>query len=65
MRTEFLHKHVIDVILLQEVTHTEFDLVRGYNAYTSVKISVRGTAMLITRTIQLNDLTWFPPGGDW
>jgi len=32
MRTEFLHKQVVDIILLQEVTYTYFDLVRGYNA---------------------------------
>ena len=32
MRNEFLHKQVIDIILLQEVTHTVFDLVREYNA---------------------------------
>jgi exonuclease III len=27
MPTEFLHKQEIDIILLQEVTHTDFDLI--------------------------------------
>jgi len=29
---DFLHNEVIDVMLLQDVTHTEFVLIRGYNA---------------------------------
>jgi Exonuclease III len=31
MLTEFLHKQETDIILLQEVAHTNFDLIRGYN----------------------------------
>jgi hypothetical protein len=30
--TDFLHKQEIDIILLQEVNHTGFDLIRGYIA---------------------------------
>ena len=37
MPNESLHKQEIDIILLQEVTHTDFDLIREYNAYTNVE----------------------------
>lgn len=36
MSTEFLHKQKIYIILLQEITHTDFDLIKGYNVYTNV-----------------------------
>jgi hypothetical protein len=39
---------------LQEVTHTDFDLIRGYNAYTNVGINQSGKAMLTRETIKLN-----------
>jgi len=29
MLAEFLHKQEIDIILLQEVTHNDFDMIRG------------------------------------
>ena len=37
MPNESLHKQEIDIILLREVTHTDFDLIREYNAYTNVE----------------------------
>jgi exonuclease III len=36
MLAYFLRKQEIDIILLQEVTHNDFDLIRGYNSYTNV-----------------------------
>jgi len=32
MLEEFLHKQEIDILLLQEVTHHDSDIIRGYNA---------------------------------
>jgi len=29
MLDEFLHKQEIKILLLQEITHTEFDMIRG------------------------------------
>ena len=51
--TEFLHKQETDVILLQEVTPIEFELIRGYNAYTNVGINKRGNGMLTRQTIKV------------
>ena len=33
MLNEFLYKQEIDIMLLQEVTHTDFDSVRGYSPF--------------------------------
>jgi hypothetical protein len=62
MLAEFLHKQETDIILLQEVTHNDFDITRRYNAYTNVGINKRGAAMLTRETIHLNKITRLPSG---
>ena len=62
MLTEFLHKQETDIILLQEVAHTNFDLIRGYNAYTNVGINKRSMAMLTREAIKLPIITRLPSG---
>jgi exonuclease III len=59
---KFLHKQEIDILLLQEVTHTDFNMMTGYNAYTNVGINKRGTAMLTKETIKLTKITRLPSG---
>jgi hypothetical protein len=44
--TDFLHKQEIKIILLHEVKHTDFGLIREYKAYINVGILKHGTAML-------------------
>jgi endonuclease V-like protein UPF0215 family len=39
MPTEFLCKQEIDIILLQEVIPTDFNLIKGHNLYTNVGIN--------------------------
>jgi hypothetical protein len=36
MLEEFLHKQEIDILLLQEDTHHDFDMISRYNAYINV-----------------------------
>jgi hypothetical protein len=57
MLAHFLHKKEIDLMLLQEVTHNDFDLIRGYNAYTNVGVNKRGTAIPTREAIQLTNIT--------
>ena len=59
---EFLHKHEIVIILLQEVTHDDFDVIRGNNVYTNVGIKKRDTAMLTSQTIQSTNITRLSSG---
>jgi len=56
MLPDFIHTEEIDIIVLQEVTHTDFYLIRGYNAYTNVGINKRITAMLTREIIKLTKL---------
>ena len=54
---EFLQKQEIDNILLQEVTTTNFDLIRGYIAYTNEWINKHCTAMLTREKINVTSPT--------
>jgi len=55
MPAEFLHIQKTEVILLQEVTPIEIDLIIGYNAYTNVEINKRGNAMLNRQIIKVTN----------
>jgi exonuclease III len=61
MIDEFLQQE-IEIFLLQEVTHTDFDIIRGYNAQTNGGIHNRGTAMLTREQITLTNTTRLPSG---
>jgi exonuclease III len=61
MLEEFLQKQEIDILLLQ-VTHNEFDMIRGYKAHTNIGIYNRGTAMLTREPIILTNITSLPSG---
>jgi hypothetical protein len=62
MPDEYLPKHEIEILLPQKVTHTDFDMIRGYNAYTNVATNNRGTAMITREQITLTDITRLPLG---
>jgi len=62
MLEEFLQKQEIDILLLQEVTHNEFVMIRGYKAHTNRGIYNRGTAMPTREPITLTDITRLPSG---
>jgi exonuclease III len=62
MLNEFIHKQVIDIILLQEVTHPDFDMIRGYTAHLNVGINKRGTVILTREQISLTNITRLPSG---
>ena len=55
MPTEFLQKQETEIILLQEVTPIEIDLIRGYNAYTNVGINKCGNVMLTRQIIKVTN----------
>jgi len=46
MLNEFMQKQEIDIILLQEVTHTDFESIRGYKTHFFIDVTKRGTAIL-------------------
>jgi len=62
MLNDFIHKQEIDIIVLQEVTHTDFKMIRGYTAHLNIGINKRGTAILTREQISLTNKTRLPPG---
>ena len=62
MLNGFIHKQEIDIILLQEVTHTDFVMIWGYTAHLNVGINKRGTAILTREQISLTNITQLPSG---
>jgi exonuclease III len=62
MLADFLYKQEIDILLLQEVTLNEFDMIRGYSAHVDVGKNKRGIAMLIRKAIQVTNITRLPSG---
>jgi len=53
--TEFLHKQETEVILLQEFTLIEIELIRGYNAYTNLGINKRCNATPTKQIIKVTN----------
>ena len=62
MLTDFLHRHAIDIIFLQEVTRPVFHDVRGFPAHINIGAHERGTAILTRDHIMLSDIECLPTG---
>ena len=62
MLNEFIQKQEIDIILLQEVTHTDFEMIRGYTAHLNVGTNKRVTVILTRELISLTNITRLPSG---
>ena len=62
MLGDFLHKHEIDIIFLQEVTQPILHTLRGYAAHTNVGTNGRGTAIVTREHYTLNNIVRLPSG---
>jgi len=62
MLNEFMLKQEIDIILLQEVTHTDLESIRGYKTHFNIGINKRGTTILTKEEISLKNITRLPSG---
>jgi exonuclease III len=62
MLQEFCYQHDIDILLLQEVMHNNFDILPQYNKYINVGIEQRGTAIFTKDHIRLENLHQLPTG---
>jgi exonuclease III len=62
MLGDFLHKHVIDIIFLQEVTQPILHTLRGYAAHTNVGTNGRATAIVTGEHYTLNNIVCLPSG---
>jgi exonuclease III len=59
MLDDFLHKHEIDIIFLQEVTQP---ILHTLQEYTNVGTNVRGTAIVTRTHYTLNNIVRLPSG---
>ena len=62
MLNDFCNTHDIDILLLQEVTHEQFDGIINRNVYINVGTDTRGTAIITKQTIQLKNIIRLPSG---
>jgi exonuclease III len=62
MLHEFCNHHDINILLLQEVTHHNFDTIQHRNKYINVGTERRGTAIFTKEYIHLTDIKYLPSG---
>jgi exonuclease III len=62
MLTEFLRRHDIDILFVQEVTSTEVLQIRGYETYENIGASIRGTVFLAKYGLHLENIVALPSG---
>jgi exonuclease III len=62
MLTDFLRRHEINILFVQEVTSTEVLHIRGYETHQNVGASIRGTAFLAKNGLHLDDIVALPSG---
>jgi len=62
MLEEFLHKHDIDIALLQEITHPNLSTIRNYNAQINQGTEGRGTAILTKAELTVIKTKSLPSG---
>ena len=62
MLEEFLHRHDLGIVLLQEVTNGDILDEKGYHTITNIGTSLRGTAILHKLNIKLHRVERLPSG---
>jgi exonuclease III len=60
MLTDFLYKHDIDIIFLQEVTRNEAAQIRGYETYLNIETTMHDTAILMRNTTMPHQVQIIP-----
>jgi len=62
MLRNFINKHGIDILFMQEVTHPSLDNLKGYTVYCNIGTSQRGPAIVEKDNIELSNITKMPSG---
>lgn len=62
MLEQFLYRHDIDILLVQEVTSGIIQHIRGYKSYLNVGTTKRGTAFIVRDPITMTDIATLPSG---
>jgi exonuclease III len=62
MLEQFLHQNDIDILLVQKVTNTSIQNIRGYTSYLNVGTTKRSTAIIVKEPLSLSDISILPSG---
>jgi exonuclease III len=62
MLKDFVRKHDIDVLFVQEITEAVLENWWGYTAHTNIGTTGRGTAFLIKEYLELQNIKYLPSG---
>jgi exonuclease III len=62
MFEDYIRQQDIDIVLLQEVTHTKITSFRRYKAYVNFGTENRGTTVLAKEGLPLTNTTRLPSG---
>jgi exonuclease III len=62
MLTDFLRRHDLDILFVQEMTNTEVLHIRGYETHQNIRASIRGTAILAKHGFHLENVASLPSG---
>jgi exonuclease III len=65
MLEEFVHRHDIDIDLLQEVTDGDKLVCKGYQSIINMGTTGRGTAILQNLNTQFHRIERIPSGRGW
>jgi hypothetical protein len=62
MLRDFIRRHDLDFVFLQEVADPAILTVTGYNIYLNIGTNMRGTAILARQDYSLTNVTALPTG---
>jgi exonuclease III len=62
MFEEFIRRHDIDILFLQEVTSPDVTAMRGYLTHHNTGTSMRGTSIVTRNEITLTNVSKLPSG---
>jgi exonuclease III len=62
MLTEYIRRHDLDIVFLQEITDPELLPMPGYDVYYNIGSEICGTAIVARNYIMLNNISKSPSG---
>ena len=62
MLEEYIRRHEIDIIFLQEITRTNIVNIGGYETFDNIGTQMRGTSIVARKEFHLTNITTLPTG---
>jgi exonuclease III len=62
MFEDFIKRHGIDIVLIQEITQPQIERITGYQTLLNIGSEMRGTGMMIKNGLNATDIQRLPTG---